>query len=113
MLALAGLRPREQRRRDRLGRGHGRRLVGNDRAHHARLAGRIIGLDVGKPAQRLNHRVVDPLTGIGPGFAEAADRHENDVRPDFADDILAQSHPFDRAGTEVLHQERRRSRQDL
>ena len=104
MLPLAGLRARVQRRRDRLGRGDGRRLVGNDRAHHARLAGRVVGLDVGQPAQRLDHRIVDPLARIGTGFAEAADRNEDDVGPEFADDIFAQPHPLDRARTEVLHQ---------
>ena len=104
MLAAAGSFAREQRRGDRLRRGERGRLVRNDRAHHPRPAGVAVRLNRGETRKRLDHRIVNALVRIRSGLAEAADRHVDDVVAQSPNDAFAETHPFDRAGTEVLHE---------
>ena len=104
VLSLSAPLPREQSRGDRLRGGHSGQFVGQDRTDHARATGDAVTLDGGHTGERLNHRVVDALHRVRTRLAEATDRHVHDVGLAAANGFLADAHPVDRAGAEVLHE---------
>ena len=104
MLAAAATLARQQRRGNRLSRGHRRGLVGDDGAHHTWLASAMVGLDLGQSRKRLNDRIVHALLSIGSVLTKARDRDVDDVRAYLAHHIFAEAHALDGTRPKVLHQ---------
>ena len=104
VLALARALALKQGRGNGLRRIDGGRLVGDDRACHARPAGGRVRLDIGETRQRLDEWVIDPLGGVGTVFTDTADRHVDELRVAGEDDVGAKAKPLDRTRPEVLHE---------
>src|ERR1700740_772057 len=100
-LALAGELPLIERRKDadrgvEAGAGVADRRTRLDRAAVG-LAG-----DRHRTPGRLRNHVKGEGILVRAGVAKALDRHIDDARVDFADDVIAKTEPFDDAGGEIL-----------
>src|SRR6202035_2837487 len=76
-----------------------------DRPHQAWARFVRARLDRRQPREALDHRVVGRLLGIGPLFAETADRDIDDLRRYGTNRLLAAPEPLGDAGTEVLDED--------
>src|ERR1022692_2185704 len=104
MLSFTAVRSCKQRGSDRLGRGQGGGVIGNDGTNHPRPASVAVALDFRQTTHRLNHRVVGALSGIRTTFPKPANRYIYDVAPNTSDIIFSETYPLRCARTEVVYQ---------
>ena len=103
VLTAARAFPGEQRRGHGLGGGQGGHLVGDDHAEHLRAPGFPVGLDVRRPGERLDYRVVNPLVGVGALLPESADRQVDEPGMGFEQLGGVEAKARHGTGPEVLH----------